>query len=192
MIRAFVGVRIDPEMALSIARVQSQIEPHLKGVRWIAAQNYHFTVKFLGPVHEDKIEPVAAVLAEALAAVRPFRVSSRGIGVFPDIRRPRVIWAGLDGKELQSVVQKVDEALESQGFKRETRPFKPHLTLGRWRDIGTDPDKLRQELDRWKGHAFGESWVREAVLFQSILKARGAVYSPLRILSLLESSNQGG
>jgi 2'-5' RNA ligase len=192
VIRAFVGIRIDTNMALRVAEVQSQLKTHLDGIRWVATEKFHFTIKFLGPVHEDRIHPIANALAQALAGVRPFLVSGRGIGVFPDIKRPRVIWAGLSSKELENIVQRVDEAVEPLGFNREARPFKPHLTLGRWRNSGTNPDKLRQELDRWKDSALGESWVKEIVLFQSLVTPQGAVYSPLHILSLADSPNQGG
>jgi 2'-5' RNA ligase len=106
--------------------------------------------------------------------------------VFPDIRRARVLWVGLEGKTLGSLAMEVETALEPIGFAREKRDFRPHLTIGRWRDLSTQSEKLKQEIERWKDYDFGESWVEEVVFFQSVLKPEGAVYSPLHVISLME------
>ncbi len=184
VIRAFVGVRIDPQMAQKISEVQSQLKRHLSGVRWVGTGNLHFTLKFLGPVEEEKIRLVADALERALRLFPRFPILARGIGVFPDIRKPRVLWVGLEGSSLASLAMGVETALEAIGFARETRGFKPHLTIGRWRSFNGRPELLRNELDNWQGYNFGQSWVEEVVFFQSILKAEGAIYSPLRVIRL--------
>lgn len=184
VIRAFVGVRIDPDMAQRISAVQSQLKRSLAGVRWVGRENLHFTLKFLGPVKEEKVVPIMNALEQALRAMPRFSIVGRGIGVFPDIRRARVLWVGLEGKALGSLAMEVEKALEPIGFTREKREFRPHLTIGRWRSFDGRSDLLRQEIERWKGHDFGESWVEEVVFFQSVLKAEGAVYSPLEVIPL--------
>ena len=92
MIRSFVGIRIDPEMLQRISEVQSQLQQKLRGVRWVRKENLHLTLKFLGDTPEEKVGPLVNVLEPVLAAIAPFRIIGRGIGVFPDIRRARILW----------------------------------------------------------------------------------------------------
>jgi 2'-5' RNA ligase len=82
------------------------------------------------------------------------------------------------------IAMAVESALEAMGFVREKRAFKPHLTIGRWRNFDGRSERLKDEIDRWRDHKFGESWVREVVFFQSILKPEGTLYSPLQIIPL--------
>lgn len=182
--RAFVGVQIGPEVAEKIVGVQAELKRTLSGVRWVVRENLHFTLKFLGEVAAEKIDSIASVLADTLRPVPRFRIISRGIGVFPDVRRARVLWVGLESRELEALAVKVESLLEPMGFPRESRAFRPHLTLGRWRDFCSKPEVLRQEIERWKDFFFGECPVEEVILFQSTLKREGAVYTPLHRVPL--------
>jgi 2'-5' RNA ligase len=184
MIRAFVGVRMDPEVSQKIAALQSNLRARIPSVRWVAQTNYHFTLKFLGAVAEDRIPFITSALRETLSSCAPFVVSARGIGVFPDIKRPSVIWVGLESQELATIAIRVEGALEAVGFARERRPFKGHLTLGRWREPVKLTDKPLHELERWREQPFGDMVVKELVLFQSTLKPGGAVYSELEVFPL--------
>ncbi len=179
-----MGVRIDSEVAKRIAAVQTALRPRIPGVRWVAETNYHFTLKFLGAVSANRIPEIGNVLREALARFAPFVIFARGVGVFPDIRKPRVVWVGLDSEELATLAQEVERAMEMIGFAREARSFKAHLTLGRWRSPLRQSDDLHNELQPWKQQAFGDSTVKEAVLFESVLRPEGAVYSELQIFPL--------
>lgn len=184
MIRAFVGVRIDPDVAQKISVVQSQLKRNLEGIRWVARENLHFTLKFLGPVEEEKIAPASEALEGALRPFPRFSILARGIGAFPDIRRARVLWVGLEGSSLAPLAAGVEAALEAIGFGREKRGFKSHLTIGRWRNFNGRPELLRDELEHWKEYDFGQTRVDEVVFFQSILKAEGAIYHPLSVIRL--------
>ena len=184
MIRAFVAVRIDPGVAQRICEAQSKLDKSLRGLRWVKRENLHLTLKFLGEVREDRVMPITDALEQALYSTPRFSLACRGLGVFPDIRKPRVMWVGLEGEPLARLATAVEEALEPMGFAREKREFKPHLTVGRWRSFDGRSDVLRQEIERWKTHDFGASWVNEAVFFQSVLKSEGAVYTPLRLFPL--------
>lgn len=184
MIRAFIAVRIKPDMARKISEVQSELEQCLAGIRWVRKENLHLTIKFLGAIEEDKIMPIMGALEEALRPIPRFSIVGRGIGVFPGIKRARVLWVGLEGEALISLAKAVEGVLEPIGFERERRAFSSHLTIGRWRDFETQSVRLKQEIERWKDHSFGESGVEEAVFFRSILKPQGAEYSPLGIIPL--------
>lgn len=171
-------------MAQEISEVQFQLKRSLTGIRWVGLENLHFTLKFLGPVQEEKVVPIMNALEQALSAIPRFSIIGRGIGVFPDIRKARVLWAGLEGKPLGPLAVEVEMALEPIGFAREKRAFRPHLTIGRWRNFDGQSKRLKQEIERWKDCDFGESRVEEVIFFQSVLKPQGAVYSPLKVITL--------
>lgn len=185
MIRAFVGVRIDPDVAQKISELQAQLQGSLKGIRWVRRENLHFTLKFLGPVEEKGIARIMEALEQAVCPISRFQIIARGIGVFPDIKKARVLWVGLEGKSLGPLAMEVEKALEPMGFARENRAFRPHLTIGRWRNFDGQPNILQQEIEPWQKYNFGESWVEEVVLFQSVLKPEGAVYSALHVIPLM-------
>lgn len=184
MIRAFVAVPIDPEMARKISEVQNILKGSLTDIRWVGTENIHLTLKFLGAIAEEKIEPIVRRLEPSLGSISSFAISGRGIGVFPDIRRARVLWVGLEGNSLVSLAREVEEALEPAGFAREKREFRPHLTIGRWRSFNGPAEALRQAIARWQGYDFGSTCVKEIVLFQSITKPEGATYVPLQVMRL--------
>lgn len=189
MIRAFVGIQIDPDMARKISEVQSQLKRSLTGIRWVGQENLHFTLKFLGAIQEEKVVPIINALEQVIPVIPRFPITGRGIGVFPDIRRARVLWTGLEGKILGPLATEVETALELIGFAREKRVFKPHLTIGRWRNFDGQSQLLKQEIERWKDYHFGEYWVGEVVFFQSVLKPEGAIYSTLKTIPLGHQSN---
>lgn len=158
-------------------------------MRWVARENLHFTLKFLGSVAGEKVGPIMEALEQPVRAVRRFSVAARGVGVFPDPRRPRVLWVGLEGEALAGLASGVERALEPLGFARERRSFRPHLTIGRWRDSGNSLGGLGREIESWKEREFGASWVEEVVLFQSVLEPEGAVYSALGVIPLEREPN---
>lgn len=186
MARLFVAVKIDPEVLERLGEARSRLEDNLRGIRWVRRENLHLTLKFLGQVDDEKIAAIGNALKHALAPLPRFAVSSRGLGVFPDIRKPKVLWAGLDAAPLAPLARAVEEALAALGFEREAREFKPHLTLGRWREFAGRSDALRGEIEKWRRSDFGASGIKDAVLFQSVLKPDGAVYTPLNVFPLRE------
>jgi 2'-5' RNA ligase len=184
VIRAFVAIKIDPVVAQRISEIQSKLDKTLGGIRWVRPENLHLTLKFLGQVDDDKVTTIADSLERALHSMPRFSVSCSGLGVFPDIRRAKVLWVGLEGKPLISLAAMVEDALAPLGFAREKREFKPHLTIGRWRDSAGRPDALRRELESGQKQDFGSSRMNEVILFQSVLKPTGAVYTPLKVFTL--------
>jgi 2'-5' RNA ligase len=190
VIRAFVAVRIEPAMIQKISEVQSQLQESLTGIRWVAQENLHFTLKFLGSVEDKKLVPIMVALEDALRPVQCFSLLGNGIGVFPNVKRARVLWIGLQGQGLHRIAEEVETALEPLGFPRESRDFAPHLTLGRWRNPVLQPQKLGEQIERWQDYDLGKSKVDEVVLFQSVLKPNGAVYSPLGVIRLRVQQTQ--
>jgi 2'-5' RNA ligase len=184
VIRAFVAIRIDPAVAQKIGELQAKLDSPLQGIRWVKPENLHLTLKFLGPVSEDKIASIADSLRRALRDVPRFSVLCSGLGVFPDIKRAKVLWVGLEGNSIARLAETIEGALEPLGFAREKREFKPHLTIGRWREAARRADALRQETDRGRNVELGASPMNEVILYQSALQPAGAVYTALKVFPL--------
>ena len=186
MIRAFIGVQIAPEVRARISEAIAQLAPEISGIRWVREDNFHFTLKFLGVIEEPQIEPISNALAQAIHPFRRFTINAKCLGVFPDVKRARVLWVGLEGNDMPALAKNVETVLEPFGFPRENRIFRPHLTVGRWRHPSGSHQELGGKLKRWDNVQFGESAVNEVVLFQSVLKPGGAVYRPLKAVPLAD------
>jgi 2'-5' RNA ligase len=184
VIRAFIGIEIDPPTVRNISTALASLKSDFPGIRWIAPANFHFTLKFLGNIAEDKIDPVARALELHLHLFPRFTINAKGLGVFPDLKRPRILWVGLAGKELATLASRVETAVEPLGFAPEKRAFKPHLTVGRWRQFDGSSRKLGAEVERWKSYEFGPSNIAAVIFFQSVLSQEGATYRPLKIVAL--------
>jgi 2'-5' RNA ligase len=147
-------------------------------VRWVAPENVHLTLQFLGAVPEPRLADVAAAVAAAAGAVAgPFSLEVRGAGGFPNARRPRVVWLGLEGDlaALRALVADLGRRLAPLGFPPEERAFSAHLTLGRARDGRGAPGLAGALAQAAQGD--GIAWrAAEVVLFESHLSPKGARY----------------
>jgi 2'-5' RNA ligase len=149
-------------------------------VRWVPPENVHLTLQFLGAVPEERVGDVEAAVRAAAGQARPLSLEVRGAGGFPNARRPRVLWAGLEGDTaaLAELVRELGRRLAPLGFPPEERPFSAHLTLGRARDTRGAPG-LAGALAH-AAEAPPAPWrAAEVVLFESHLSPRGPRYEPL-------------
>ena len=137
MIRVFIAVLLPLPVLQKIAAACEKLQPRMPNVRWVAVSNLHFTLKFLGDIEEDKLADIGDALAERLRPFPRCTINAKGLGVFPDPKRPRILWVGLAGSEPIALASLVEGTLEPLGFMPDTRSLKPHLTIGRWRQ--SDP-----------------------------------------------------
>ena len=186
MIRSFIAVEIDSKTIQNISDAIDQLKARVPGVRWAPVNNLHVTLKFLGDIEETKIDFIAEALREHLQPFSPFTISAKGLGVFPEVRRPHVLWVGLGGAQLAALASAVEKGLEPLGFSPEKRPFQPHLTIARRRESDRSSAQIGKELERWKNHEFGTSEITTVMLFQSILKPEGAIHQRLIDVALGE------
>lgn len=184
MIRAFVAIEIAAATVQQIAAAIEQFKPRIVGIRWLSPTNFHLTVKFLGNIDESKIEPIRQALTDALRPFQRFTINAKGLGVFPSMKRLRVLWVGLVGSRLTELTAAVESALVPLGFAREEKTFTPHLTIGRWRQAARADRALEQELKNWRQWDFGATLVDEVILFESVLKPAGAIYNRLKVVTL--------
>lgn len=135
--RLFIALNIPEDEKDRIHQAVAPLRHANLPVRWVDPENFHVTLKFLGDVQEQTGKEITAALNEIAAKTDPFSVDVGGFGAFPTIRRPRVIWLGVQATPaLRCLKQDVEWALTDIGFDRETRAFHPHLTLGRAQEQG--------------------------------------------------------
>ena len=136
MVRSFISIPVSKEGIEVLERAVKRLDSEIGGqVRWVRPRGIHLTLKFMGDIPASTLERVLEALPEVTSAFTPFEISMSGLGVFPNSRRPRVLWAGLDGDltTLSALQIAVDQAVGKLGLPKEERPFSPHLTLGRVR-----------------------------------------------------------
>ena len=184
MIRAFIAVDLDDPVIEKVCNVVAILKSRITEIRWLRKENLHLTLKFLGNIAESQVEPITAALRHPLGLFSPCTISAKGLGVFPDFRRPKILWVGLTGDQLVQLAAEIESALMPIGFTPENRAFTPHLTIGRWREGSRPAKNLRQEIDSLNDFEFGACAVRQIVLFQSVLKPEGASYTQLKTIQL--------
>ncbi len=188
MVRCFLAISLSKSVKEKLQKIQQKLAQSKADVRWVRPDGIHLTLKFFGNIPEKKIEEIAKVVKEVVSHSVPLKLKVKGLGTFPSMKRPRVIWAGVTGdvKELIALQQKIEEALMKIGFEPEDRSFIPHLTLGRVKS-NRHIEKLCQvikDLSPETGNGWEEIKVDSLVLYQSILKPSGAIYVPLKTISL--------
>jgi 2'-5' RNA ligase len=146
--------------------------------------NIHITLKFLGEVPEDKLNEVFSAAEKALEGAIKFTMSLKGMGAFPDFRRPRVVWIGTGSgeKELSYLAGRIEEEMEKIGFPKEGRKFSAHFTVGRVKS----PKNIERLMELVKSSDFAtdEIAVSEVVVMKSQLHPTGAIYTPLKKILL--------
>ena len=177
--RCFVAVECGGDkLAAKFKEVRRGLEATRADIKFVEPENIHLTLKFLGEIEPSLMEQVSQVVKET--SFQPFDARLEGIGVFPNLRRPRVVWAGItDGvSQLAEIWKDVDTKLSRLGFERERRGFSPHITIGRVRS-GRNRDRLVEELSTLSDYVFGGLHVDRIVLKKSVLTPRGPIYTTL-------------
>lgn len=183
--RTFIAIELPQSIKNKIGELQSPLKRTNAFVSWVKPANIHITLKFLGEVPEEKINEVFSACEVALKNASKFKMNLKGMGAFPDLKRPRVIWigAGKGGKELSDMAAKMEEEMEKIGFPKEKRKFSPHFTIGRVKS----PKNIEKLMELVKSTDFEmeDIEVKEVTVMRSQLHPAGAIYTPLKKIPLL-------
>lgn len=179
-IRTFIALELPPSVISLLEKVQEDLKSMGLPAKWVRPENIHLTLKFIGNINPGDIDKIGGAMMDAVDDFAAITLVAGGVGVFPGIKRPRVIWVGLGGQvQLLFAMQRVlEDNLAALGFKEEKRPFKGHLTLGRFRQT-VNPNTIRQIMREHANLYSEEFTARRIILFKSDLKPTGAVYSQL-------------
>jgi 2'-5' RNA ligase len=170
---------MSPEVEDALAGFVEEMRGLASGIRWVRRTNLHLTLRFLGDAVDPKrLAALHEKLTEIAARTAPFVIDARGTGAFPNLSRPRVIWAGLIGDELVSLAARVEDAAVDAGFTRERRPYSPHLTIGRVRDL-RGWSVARRAIESTAQREFGSSTCESMILYRSVLGQETSTYHEL-------------
>ena len=188
-VRSFVAIEIGPPARAAIEDYLAALRSSISGVAWTRPANIHLTLKFLGGVAPARLDSLARRLFVVATGHTAFTLTVAGVGAFPSVTRPRVVWVGLAAPSLAALAAGVEDACAEEGFAKETRPLHPHVTLGRIREMRrrtrgrAQASELSDRIVADRGLEFGISSARALVLFQSELRRDGARYTPLRVMA---------
>jgi 2'-5' RNA ligase len=179
-VRSFVAVPLPIDLQTRVAAAADEMGNVLAGVKWSRrTENLHVTIKFLGPVAEEKLAALGTALGAALVAIPRFRIEVRGMGAFPSARHANVLWVGIDEPQrglaggLVGLSAAVETVAAGFGFAAEHRPFTGHVTIGRSKGRGVD---ARAALAAFAARDFGGTVVHEVHVYESRLGGEGSTY----------------
>jgi len=179
-IRSFIAVNLDGDLKKKIAEETENLRKIGGDIKWVPPENLHITLKFLGDTDEDLIPTVQERLSVISSSSAPFSLRLSGAGVFPDKRRPRVIWIDINNPgELIKLQGSVEVSMVSIGFVKEDRPFSAHLTLGRVKAL-KNLKSLIDPLEALRDRDFGNIEVNSFSLMKSVLEPKGPEYTVIK------------
>ena len=182
--RVFISIDIDDkEILYKIGKLGQEIKKLGALLKLVELQNIHMTLKFLGEVDEKDLQLIYSAINEATKGFKKFNIKIKGLGAFPSLSNPRVVWVGVsEGKEeLTSLANRVSSKLKDLGFMGDTKPFTPHITIGRVKKYG---HLLREFIRRNQNLEIGTFLVKEIRVKKSKLTPSGPIYSTLYSKSL--------
>ncbi len=184
-IRAFIALELPATVISFLDKLQRDLKSLKLRAKWVRPENIHLTLKFLGNIDSGDIDKIGGAMSDAAEDFVPLTLAFKGVGVFPGIKRPRVIWVGLGGQIqlLLALQRKLEDNLAVIGFAKEKRPFKGHLTLGRFKQA-VNRDTIRHIIQEYANSENEEFTAGRIILFKSDLKPTGAVYSQLQQAAL--------
>jgi len=177
--RIFVAINISDEARIKVADYIEVLRDEFSNLRvgWERAEKLHLTVKFLGDIDSNESQNLTDAVDKTARQFSNFKLQISQTGVFPSKRNARILWLGIDDEH--GSLQKINDLLETEcgqkGFVKESRNFKPHLTIGRLRE----PNKSKELTDRHSNKTFAavEFEVSEIVIYESRLRKSGSIYS---------------
>jgi RNA 2',3'-cyclic 3'-phosphodiesterase len=184
VIRAFIAIELPPEVQDCLEQVSTKLKDQLgeKVVRWVPVENIHLTLKFLGDVSVNNLDVLHEIINVEAASQKQLEISIGRLGAFPKIRRPRVIWIGIEfPPELITLQRSIESRTTRVGYPPDEREFSPHLTLGRVSRTASPSDvrKIGEVLSASRVGFMGVARVQAVHLFKSDLQPSGAIYSKM-------------
>jgi 2'-5' RNA ligase len=177
--RLFIAFPLEASVKDELAKILADFKPKSDAVKWVERNNLHLTSRFLGETHQDEVPKIEERLDGIAAKYEPFDSVMTRIGGFPNLRRPRVIWVGMEKNVdfMTKIATHVELAMQDIGFEAETKRFQAHLTLGRVKD----PRRLEELTGYLQDYRFDPIPIRfdRLVLFKSTLTRTGPIYDRL-------------
>ena len=184
--RLFLAINLDPGVRQAIAAATAPLRDTAPAFNWVDESRLHLTLKFLGEQPEEPVTPLVGMLDDVANKHRRFTMHMRHVGAFPNFRRARVVWMGVEqDARLELLHHDVEVACEALGFELEGRAFRPHITLARVTQR-VEEESVRKLWKASKRVDFEEDWVVESIDLMKIeLGPGGSRYERLHAAALM-------
>lgn len=183
LLRAFIAVEVPLGVRQAVCQATSDLQEKIGSlVRWVPMENMHLTLKFLGDISPSNVEMLTQMLQSETDLFNCFDLHFDGLGSFPDLKRPRVIYIGIQAPAALKTLQRgIESASRRLGYESEERGFSPHLTIGRVKQnvTATEQQTIRRALEEIRIDSLGIARVDSIHLYKSDLKPTGSVYTRL-------------
>jgi 2'-5' RNA ligase len=185
-IRSFLAFELPPDIKRMVKDISEDIRRTRLDLKWVKVDNIHLTVVFMGNIRSEDVRAIGEEAGDVCVGFEPFEIALKGLGVFPNTQRPRVLWLGLEieTERISSFRDSLQERLLDFGVREEKRAFTPHLTLGRFRKLEMFDPLLGDIISRYADIKGPVGRLEELVMFKSELRPGGAEYTKLKSLPL--------
>jgi 2'-5' RNA ligase len=179
-IRTFIAIPLPKNISLFLGKIQGAIRKNRVKASWTKTSSMHLTLRFIGDTVTEDVKKIIRAMEATAVACAPFTLFAGGVGVFPGIKKARVIWSGAKGEiyHLRTLQMTLEKNLAQTGIKADNRRFSPHFTLGRFKNR-VDTRILANIIQNFGQHASDPCRIKSMVLFKSDLMPGGAVHTPL-------------
>ncbi len=183
--RLFIAIELDDAVREELGRFIAELRRGGGPVKWVEPKNLHLTLKFLGEIPDGRAAEAAQILRDCAAGIAPFRLDAKGVGGFPNLKRPRVVFVGAEDERraAHELARRLNEEMQLIDVPAEDRPFQCHITLARLREPRLSP-RQTAALEACAERSFGALAVARVTLMRSTLTPTGPVYEAVERVDL--------
>ncbi|TDX52914.1 RNA 2',3'-cyclic phosphodiesterase [Orenia marismortui] len=179
--RLFIAIELEQVLKGKLEKIQNILRDCSLKVKWVDKNNFHITLKFLGEVSQGELSDINEKILEVTEKVSSFKVQIKGLGAFPNLDYPKVIWTGIEEgqEELISLHKYLEEVMINLGFKAENNKYRPHITLGRTSRKEKNFSLISKRLKEFPFKIDFYQEVKKISLIKSRLTSKGPIYTSL-------------
>lgn len=187
--RSFIAINLPASVKSEIDSIVHRLRPFAPTAKWVPGTNLHLTLKFLDEIGEDQVLPIRGAITLTASDCKAFDLRLGGFGVFPNERKSRVFWIGIEQGygTLRDLARDIDRAVSSLGFPKEEREFSAHVTLARFREPGPAAELMKAASQQ--AYQSNMIPIGSIELMKSVLSSKGAEYSVLESVRLAASAH---
>jgi 2'-5' RNA ligase len=184
MRRTFIAVKIPAAVKLKELLESLRMDLKEDRIRWVNPEILHITLSFIGDTSEEQVNYISEQLEKIGSGYSSIELHFKELGVFPNLRKPRVFWIGMErNKLLENLQGEIEVMLHNYGINRDDKKFSPHLTIARIKWID-DIDKLKYWLEKYRGKTIQKTKIGEVIYYESKLTANGPIYNSIKKIPL--------
>ena len=184
--RIFIAVELSDIVKEKLKEIQNVLYDSALSIKWVEEENFHITLKFLGELKESELLEVKKNLIEVISDQRSFEIGIDGLDAFPNLKHPKIIWAGIkkNKEKMVNLHEKIEARMVELGFEAEKHDYTPHITLGRLRKSEDDYGLIKEQIKDFPSALNMQELVDKVTIMESELTSEGPIYNAVARLDL--------